>query len=341
MDARIAAARAELGSECVILGHHYQRDEVVRYADYRGDSYRLSQMAAQARGSYIVFCGVHFMAESADILARPGQSVILPDLNAGCSMADMAEIGQVEDAWEQFVNLGLTDDEGRGITPITYMNSTAAIKAFCGERGGLVCTSSNAKGAFDWAFSRNEKIFFLPDQHLGRNTGFARGIPLDEMVVWDPYQLQGGQTAERLRKAKVILWKGHCSVHQRFLPEHVEKVRATYPGIQVIVHPECRWEVCQKADGIGSTDHLIRMVEAGARGIVVRHRHRDSPGQSSGEGESRQARHHARRFRLPLYDHVSHLAAALVLGAGEPGRRQYRQPDQGNRKCQDVGARGS
>ncbi len=184
----------ELGSECVILGHHYQRDEVVRFADYRGDSYRLSQMAAQAKGSYIVFCGVHFMAESADILARPGQSVILPDLNAGCSMADMAEIGQVEDAWEQFVNLGLTDDEGNGITPITYMNSTAAIKAFCGERGGLVCTSSNAKGAFDWAFARNEKIFFLPDQHLGRNTGFARGIPLDEMVVWDPYQLQGGQT---------------------------------------------------------------------------------------------------------------------------------------------------
>ncbi|MGA7460619.1 MAG: quinolinate synthase NadA [Candidatus Korobacteraceae bacterium] len=266
MDARIAAARAELGSECVILGHHYQRDEVVRYADYRGDSYRLSQMAAEARGSYIVFCGVHFMAESADILARPGQSVILPDLNAGCSMADMAEIGQVEDAWEQFVNLGLTDDEGRGITPITYMNSTAAIKAFCGERGGLVCTSSNAKGAFDWAFSRNEKVFFLPDQHLGRNTGFARGISLDEMVVWDPYQLQGGQTADRLRNAKVILWKGHCSVHQRFLPEHVEKVRANYPGIQVIVHPECRWEVCQKADGIGSTDHLIKMVEQAPAG---------------------------------------------------------------------------
>ena len=173
------------------------------------------------------------MAESADVLARPGQSVLLPDLNAGCSMADMAEIGQVEDAWEQFVRLGLTDDDGNGITPITYMNSTAAIKAFCGERGGLVCTSSNAKGAFDWAFRRNEKLFFLPDQHLGRNTGFARGIPLDEMVVWDPYQLQGGLTAERLRKAKVILWKGHCSVHQRFLPEHVDKVRADvsrHPG---------------------------------------------------------------------------------------------------------------
>jgi quinolinate synthase len=261
MDARIAAARRALGRECVILGHHYQRDEVVRFADYTGDSYRLSQVAAQTEGRYIVFCGVHFMAESADVLARPSQSVILPDLNAGCSMADMAEIGQVESAWEQFIALGLTDDEGNGITPITYMNSTAAIKAFCGERGGVVCTSSNATGAFSWGFSRNEKIFFLPDQHLGRNTGFARGIPLDKMVVWDPYMLQGGLTAERLRKAKVILWKGHCSVHQRFLPEHVDKVRARYPGIQVVVHPECRWEVCQKADAIGSTDQIIKAVK--------------------------------------------------------------------------------
>jgi quinolinate synthase len=181
-------------------------------------------------------------------------------------MADMAEISQVEDAWEQFVNLGLTDDEGNGITPLTYMNSTAAIKAFCGERGGMVCTSSNCRSAFKWAFERNEKIFFLPDQHLGRNTGYALGIPLDEMVVWDPYQLQGGQTAERLRKAKVILWKGHCSVHQRFLPEHVDKVRAKYPGMQVIVHPECRWEVCQKADGIGSTDYLIKKVKEAPSG---------------------------------------------------------------------------
>ena len=268
MDERIAAARAELGSECVVLGHHYQRDEVIRFADYRGDSYRLSQIAAQAKGSYIVFCGVHFMAESADILSRPGQAVLLPDLNAGCSMADMAEIGQVEDAWEQFVNLGLTDDEGNGITPITYMNSTAAIKAFCGERGGLVCTSSNARGAFEWAFSRNEKILFLPDQHLGRNTGFARGIPLDEMVVWDPYLINGGLTPDRLRAAKVILWKGHCSVHQRFLPEHVDKVRAAHRGIQVLVHPECRWEVCQKADGIGSTEGLLKMIRDSAPGTM-------------------------------------------------------------------------
>jgi len=266
MDERIREAKDILGKQCVILGHHYQRDEVVQFADFRGDSYKLSQMAAKADGRYIVFCGVHFMAESADVLSHQGQSVILPDLNAGCSMADMAEIGQVEDAWEQFVRLGLTDDDGNGITPLTYMNSTAAIKAFCGERGGLVCTSSNCKGAFAWAFQRNQKIFFLPDQHLGRNTGYALGIPLDEMVVWDPYQLQGGLSAERLRKAKVILWKGHCSVHQRFLPEHVDKVRATYPGMRVIVHPECRWEVCQKADGIGSTDYLIKQVKEAPSG---------------------------------------------------------------------------
>ncbi len=266
MDDRILAAKVKLGAECVILGHHYQRDEVVQFADFRGDSYRLSQAAAESEAQFIIFCGVHFMAESADVLSRGGQSVILPDLNAGCSMADMAEITQVEDAWEQFVRLGLTDDAGQGITPITYMNSTAAIKAFCGERGGLVCSSSNAPGAFDWALARNEKIFFLPDQHLGRNTGFAKGIPLSEMVVWDPYKPMGGQTPDRLRKAKVILWKGHCSVHQRFLPEHVDKARAAYPGIQVIVHPECRWEVCQKADGLGSTDRLIRYVKEAPAG---------------------------------------------------------------------------
>src|SRR5499427_8228116 len=186
MDDRIAAAKEALGRELVVLGHHYQRDEVIRFADFRGDSYKLSQEAANAGGKYIVFCGVHFMAESADILARPGQVTVLPDLNAGCSMADMAEITQVEDCWENLIRAGLTTDEGVGITPITYMNSTAAIKAFCGERGGVVCTSSNANGAFNWAFAKNSKILFLPDQHLGRNTGFAMGIPLTQMVVWDP-----------------------------------------------------------------------------------------------------------------------------------------------------------
>jgi len=268
MDERIAAAKRALGKEAIVLGHHYQRDEVIRFADARGDSYRLSKVASEAEGRYIVFCGVHFMAESADVLSRPGQKVILPDLNAGCSMADMAEITQVEDAWEQFVDLGLTDDAGHGITPVTYMNSTAAIKAFCGERGGLVCTSANAGSAFKWAFAKNEKLLFLPDQHLGRNTGYAMGIPLNEMVVWDPYMPMGGQTPDRLRAAKAILWKGHCSVHQRFLPEHVDKVRARYPGIQVIVHPECRWEVCQKADGIGSTDRLIKIIREAPAGTM-------------------------------------------------------------------------
>jgi quinolinate synthase len=260
MDDRIAAAREALAEQCVILGHHYQRDEVIRFADFRGDSYKLSQQAAAARGRYIVFCGVHFMAESADILSRPGQMTLLPDLSAGCSMADMAEISQVEHCWEQLVRAGLTDEDGRGITPITYMNSTAAIKAFCGVRGGVVCTSSNANGSFSWGFAKNRKILFLPDQHLGRNTGYRMGIRLDEMVVWDPYLINGGLTQESLAKAKVILWKGHCSVHQRFLPEHVDQVRAKHPGIRVIVHPECRWEVCQKADGIGSTEGLLKMI---------------------------------------------------------------------------------
>jgi len=281
MDERIAVAREILGRDCVILGHHYQRDEVIRFADFRGDSYKLSQQAAHAGGKYIIFCGVHFMAESADILSQPGQVTILPDLNAGCSMADMAEITQVEDCWENLVRAGITNDEGHGVTPITYMNSTAAIKAFCGERGGVVCTSSNAPGAFKWGFAgggkrtgvsaphrHDQKILFLPDQHLGRNTGYNLGIPLNEMVVWDPYMLNGGLDRERLQKARVILWKGHCSVHQRFLPEHVDNVRAKYPGMRVIVHPECRWEVCQKADGIGSTEGLLKMIRQAPAGTM-------------------------------------------------------------------------
>jgi len=266
MDGRIARAKASLGTELVILGHHYQRDEVIRFADFRGDSYKLSQQAARAGGKFIVFCGVHFMAESADILAQPGQVTILPDLNAGCSMADMAEITQVEDCWENLVRAGLTNDAGDGVTPLTYMNSSAAIKAFCGERGGVVCTSSNAPAAFRWAFARSARLLFLPDQHLGRNTGYAQGIALEEMAVWNPYLPDGGLDRERLKKARVILWKGHCSVHQRFLPEHVERVRVKYPGIRVIVHPECRWEVCQKADGIGSTEGLIKMIKEAPAG---------------------------------------------------------------------------
>ena len=271
MDERIAAARARLGKTAVLLGHHYQRDEVIRFADYTGDSYKLSKIAAETPAKHLIFCGVHFMAESADVLGREDQKVILPDLNAGCAMADMAEIGQGEDCWDALMDSGLAHPSGlqplpSGILPITYMNSTAAIKAFCGERGGLVCTSSNAAKAFEWAFARAEKILFLPDQHLGRNTAFAMGIPLSEMVIYDPWQINGGLTPQRLKAAKVILWKGHCSVHQRFLPAHVDQVRAKYPGIQVIVHPECRWEVCQKADALGSTERLISLVEAAPDG---------------------------------------------------------------------------
>jgi quinolinate synthase len=264
MDDRIAEARATLGSSTILLGHHYQRDEVIRFADFTGDSYKLSKAAAETDAKYIIFCGVHFMAESADVLGHDGQQVILPDLNAGCSMADMAEISQVEDCWESLERMGIADET----VPITYMNSTAAIKAFCGERGGLVCTSSNAGAAFRWAFERGRRVLFLPDQHLGRNTGYAMGIPLDEMIVWDPWGLQGGQTKDPIATSRVLLWKGHCSVHQRFLPSHVDQVRAKYPGIQVIVHPECRWEVCQKADALGSTEGLISLVEQAPSGTM-------------------------------------------------------------------------
>jgi quinolinate synthase len=264
MDGRIAEARARLGATTLILGHHYQRDEVIRFADATGDSYKLSRIAAETDAKYIVFCGVHFMAESADVLGHEGQQVILPDLNAGCSMADMAEISQVEACWEALERLGLAGE----IVPLTYINSTAAIKAFCGEHGGLVCTSSSTRAAMEWAFARGKRILFLPDQHLGRNTGFAMGIPLEEMSVWDPWGLQGGQTKEKLAASRILLWKGHCAVHQRFLPSHVDAVRAKYPGIQVIVHPECRFEVCQKADAMGSTERLIALVEQAPAGQI-------------------------------------------------------------------------
>ncbi len=269
MDDRIAAARRKLGSTTILLGHHYQRDEVIRFADFTGDSYKLSRIAAETDAKYIVFCGVHFMAESADVLGHDSQQVILPDLNAGCSMADMAEISQVEDCWDGLTRLGLAADT----IPLTYMNSTAAIKAFCGEHGGLVCTSSNARAAFEWAFARGKRILFLPDQHLGRNTGQAMGIPMEHMPVWDPWAVQigpsqGGQSKESLAASRILLWKGHCAVHQRFLPGHVDQVRAKYPGIQVIVHPECRWEVCQKADALGSTERLIKIVEDAPSGSI-------------------------------------------------------------------------
>jgi quinolinate synthase len=261
LDERIGAALERLGSGVVILGHHYQRDEVIKFARFTGDSLKLSQQAASTDAKYIVFCGVHFMAESADVLRQGDQVVILPDLNAGCSMADMADIGQVETCWAELESLG-----GLKVVPVTYMNSTAAIKAFTGEHGGSIVTSSNAARVMSWAFTRGERVLFLPDEHLGRNTAFRMGIPLDQMVVWDPYQELGGNTEETIRHAKVILWKGYCSVHQRFLPEHVDRVRAEHPGMRVIVHPECRFEVAQKADAIGSTEGIIAAVTQSPEG---------------------------------------------------------------------------
>src|SRR5467141_964244 len=235
LDDRIAAAKARLGGDVVILGHHYQRDEVIKFADFRGDSLKLSFQASQAQGRYIVFCGVHFMAESADILRREHQTVILPDLNAGCSMADMADIGQVEACWSELSSLL----DSRKIIPVTYMNSTAAIKAFTGEQGGSVCTSSNAAGVMKWAFEKGEKVLFLPDEHLGRNTGYRMGIPLEQMIVWDPYEEFGGNTPEAIHNARIILWKGYCSVHQRFTPQQVERVRREHPGCAMTRMPGC------------------------------------------------------------------------------------------------------
>lgn len=261
LDERNARAKAALGNRVVILGHHYQRDEVIRFADFCGDSLKLSQQAGQSRAEFIVFCGVHFMAESADILRQPHQKVILPDLNAGCSMADMADIDQVETCWEQLQEVG-----DLKVVPVTYMNSAAAIKAFTGRQGGAVCTSSNAAVVMRWAFERGEKVLFLPDEHLGRNTAYRMGIPLEAMAVWDPRKDLGGLPEDKLRRARVLLWKGYCSVHQRFLPEHVERVRREHPGIRVIAHPECRWEVCELADEIGSTEGILKAIVASPPG---------------------------------------------------------------------------
>lgn len=271
---RIEMARQELGDKLRILGHHYQQDAIIDYADFVGDSYELSRKAAAERGiEYVVFCGVHFMAESADILTDESVRVILPDMGAGCSMADMANLDQTLEAWEQLQQvLGRPEDGGHPIVPITYMNSSAAIKAFVGEHGGAVCTSSNCRNVLDWALNGGEltsvsgdqnkrpKILFFPDQHLGRNTAYAMGFPLEKMIVWDPRQDLGGNTPEQIRNADFILWKGHCSVHALFRPEHIDQVRVKHPGMKVIVHPECKWEVVQKADMAGSTAYIVEQV---------------------------------------------------------------------------------
>ena len=265
MDTRITAARQALGSRLVILGHHYQRDEVFKFADYTGDSFKLARhIASRPEADYIVFCGVHFMAESADVLAAPHQQVILPDLAAGCSMADMATPDQLEMAWADLTRMGIDGT----VVPVTYINSAASIKAFVGEHGGTVCTSSNCAATLTWAFERGERILFLPDQHLGRNTAYTMGIPLDEMVVWDPELADGGLDPGQVRRAKMILWKGHCSVHTRFTARQIQALRVEHPGIKVIVHPEVPWDVVQAADDAGSTEYIIRTVKASPEGSV-------------------------------------------------------------------------
>jgi quinolinate synthase len=266
LESWIRAAKDTLGERVLILGHHYQRPEVIRWADQRGDSFKLAQFAAENdHATDIVFCGVHFMAESADILTADHQRVILPDLNAGCSMADMADVDQVEECWEDLD--AVTDIER--VVPITYMNSSAALKAFVGEHGGAVCTSSNCRVVLDWAFERGDKVLFFPDQHLGRNTAFEMGYGASDMRVWNPHRERGGLDERDVKEASVMLWKGHCTVHQRFAPEHVEAFRAEHPDGQVIVHPECRHEVAAIADKVGSTERILEWVAEAAPGSVI------------------------------------------------------------------------
>ncbi|MGH8455955.1 MAG: quinolinate synthase NadA [Stenotrophobium sp.] len=262
-DARIVAAKNILGKRLAILGHHYQRNEVFKHADFSGDSLKLSQMAAKTDAEFIIFCGVHFMAEVADIVTEGQRTVILPDLAAGCSMADMANLVKVKKCWEE---LSQVIDPDQMVTPVTYINSAADLKAFCGNHGGIVCTSSNARGVLEWSFSRREKVLFFPDQHLGRNTGVKMGIPLAQMVTWDFMKPRGGLSDEEIRNAKIILWKGFCSVHQMFQPAHIDNFRRAHPQGKVISHPENSYEVCQKSDFIGSTEFILRTVRASEPG---------------------------------------------------------------------------
>jgi quinolinate synthase len=264
MDTRITTARKALGRRVVILGHHYQRDEVIKFADYTGDSFKLAgEIARHPEAEFVIFCGVHFMAESADVLGSPSQQVILPDLAAGCSMADMAAPEQLEMCWNDLEQMGISS-----VIPVTYINSAASIKAFVGERGGVVCTSSNAPATLKWAWERGERVLFLPDQHLGRNTAYKMGVPLDDMVVWDPNEIFGGLDPDQARRARILLWKGHCSVHTRFTARQIENLRTQHPGIRVIVHPEVPWDVVQAADDSGSTEYIIRQVKNSPEGSV-------------------------------------------------------------------------
>jgi quinolinate synthase len=262
-DARIVAAKATLGKRAVILGHHYQRADVFKHADLSGDSLKLSRLASQTDAEFIVFCGVHFMAEVADIMSRPEQISILPDLAAGCSMADMASLAKVERCWRELSTVLQPDEQ---VTPVTYINSAADLKAFCGTHGGIVCTSSNAPKILQWSFAQREKVLFFPDQHLGRWSGHKMDIPLDQMVVWDPDQEMGGLAVEQIKQAKILLWKGHCSVHQMFQPAHILKFRNQHPDGIVISHPECAFEVCCQSDYVGSTEYILNTVKAAPAG---------------------------------------------------------------------------
>ena len=265
MEVRIQAAKAALGDRLVVLGHHYQRDEVIKFADYTGDSFKLARsIAKHPTADYIIFCGVHFMAESADILALPHQRVILPDLAAGCSMADMVAPDQLETCWNELEQMGVA----ARVVPMTYINCAAAVKSFVGERGGTICTSSNAEASLRWGWRQREKILFMPDQHLGRNTAWKMGVSLDDMVVWDPYEPFGGLTKAELDRAKLILWKGHCSVHVRFTVKQLEAVRRQYPGIRVIVHPEVPFDVLRAADDSGSTEYILKTVRDAPAGTT-------------------------------------------------------------------------
>ena len=271
---RIKAAKARLGNKLLILGHFYQRDEIIVHADFVGDSFQLAKNATERPDAdHIVFCGVHFMAETADILSTPEQTVTLPNLSAGCSMADMANIDQVEDCWEQLGEICGTNPDADGkqqIVPVTYMNSSAALKAFCGRHGGIVCTSSNAHAVLEWAFARGKRVLFFPDQHLGRNTALAMGVSLDQMPVWNPYKPAGGaEDPSVYADAKMILWKGFCSVHQRFTVDQIERARKAYPGVKVIVHPECSMDVVNAADGTGSTAYVVKEIANAPTGSAV------------------------------------------------------------------------
>ena len=335
MSLRIAAARAALGDRLVILGHHYQRDEVIKFADYTGDSFKLANaIAKHPDADYIVFCGVHFMAESADILAMPHQKIILPDLAAGCSMADMAPADQLEICWSELTQMGVASR----VVPITYINSAAAIKSLVGENGGTVCTSSNAAATLKWGWQQKEKILFLPDQHLGRNTAFKMGVPLDQMVVWDPQRAVRRTDARTDRRREADPVEGPLLGARALHAKQIEKVRAEHPGIRVIVHPEVPFDVLQAADDSGSTEYILKKVRDSAPGskwaVGDRSPPRPSPCRRGGAGEDRRL---ARSVRLPLLDDVPRVAESPAVGARLAGRRRGRQRNRRAGRAEEVG----